>query len=826
VSKTLQQYIYDYVQQYLQRRPGAWLVWCDPTEDWKPLLQRVANAQGMKGFSLVSVSEQTAGEFGSPLARRQIQERLAAGESFVLHVTTAHDQLGWLWAQALLAEHIQTASLRQQLLTWGWRPQSISTTEEEIARLARQHLNQDPAEWGGGKMLPEPAVLLNLLSGGPLYPPTPEEQDEDARKDKRMILDLTVEKAGLPPINEEQLERWRLEALARLLVTQAQRVAPDRIGKHDYLIAEEKRKFARELLDRWLDSVTLRKELPRRILEADQILGLGAYFSAADLQQEPFLSQAIERALFAGICARLAEKRGRDLLEDFAALYDIFVSHAEGFWSDQQSNHPQAVAWGELARLSLVVQKMLDIAPRRPWTFVTDALQWYTEQGWQVEQAGEEIMRHLDHPTTDLLTFITPLREAYNYHWENYLLQWSDLWQQSSCPLPSYSTQGEWLKEQLKETRPTAVIFIDALRYDIGMALKQLVNKRQGAERVTVEPARTSLPTITAVGMGVALPIAENELHADIVNGKWQLYQQGNSLNLSIAEQRREWLCTQFKLTPDALLTLDKKGAPDLPKAKGKKARLFLFDTSIDKLGHDDELEPLGTQTLQERYATIIDQLHDQGWIRVLIVTDHGFIHWPGMGERRLAVPVPEPAYSSRRALAYPVQTHIEASQGLAPGGEWRVVVPSGTACFRTYGGLGYFHGGASLQEWIVPCLKIEWPVKARPVEITIQPVAHILSLRHKIILEVQHKSLFDNNDQLTREVEIIVRDNQHKQILFRSQRVIVMPDQTQVPLVIEPEDNVEAERGTKMTIELRDVRTNEIIATQTTVLMVDLENW
>ena len=826
MSKTLQQYIYDHVQQYLQRRQGAWLVWCDPTEVWKPLLQRVATAQGMKGFTLIPITEQTAGEFGSPQARRNLQERLDAGESFVLHVTAAPDQLGWLWAQALLSEHIEKASLRQLLLTWGWRPQSINTTEEEVARLARQHFHQDPAEWGGGKMLAEPIELVNLLSGGPLDAPDNSDVDADTIKDKRLVLDFTVDEAGLPPIDEARLERWRLDAIARLLVTQAHTVAPVQIGKHDFLIAEEKRKFALELLNRWLDSVKLRKGLPERIVEADQILGLGAYFAEADLLQGTFLSQAIERALFANICARLAEKRGRDLLEDFSALYDFFVVHATGFWSDQQSDHLKAVAWGELARLSLVVQKMLDIAPRQPWTSVSAALQWYTEQGWQVEQAGEEIMRHLSRPTTDLLNFITPLREAYTYHWENYLLQWSDLWSQSSCPLPSYSTQGEWLKEQLKDALPTAVIFIDALRYDIGMSLKQLVNKRHGAERAHVEPARTSLPTITAVGMGVALPIAENELHAEIVNGKWQLYQQGSSLNLSVADQRREWLRTHFKLAPDALLTLDKKGAPDLPRAKGKKARLFLFDTSIDKLGHDDELEPLGTKVLQERYATIIDQLHEQGWTRVLIVTDHGFIHWPGFGERRLSAPQPEPAYSSRRALAYPTQTTIDAPQGLAPGGQWRVVVPSGTACFRTYGGLGYFHGGASLQEWIVPCLKIEWPVTARPVGITIQPVAQILSLRHKIVLEVQHKSLFSNDDELAREVEIIVRDDQHKQVLFRSQRTPVTPDQAQVPLVIEPEDTVEAERGTKLLIELRDVRTNEIIATQTTILMVDLENW
>ena len=94
----------------------------------------------------------------------------------------------------------------------------------------------------------------------------------------------------------------------------------------------------------------------------------------------------------------------------------------------------------------------------------------------------------------------------------------------------------------------------------------------------------------------------------------------------------------------------------------------------------------------------------------VLVVTDHGFIHWPGSDERSVSPPVAGPAYSSRRALAYPEQVKLSGPQGLAPGGKWRIAVPSGAANFRAYGGLGYFHGGASLQEWIIPCIKIEWP--------------------------------------------------------------------------------------------------------------------
>jgi len=838
MSKTFQDYLLEFIQNVFKQYPGAWLVWCDLCGDWLPLLQRVNSATGKKHFTLRNIDERTAGAFGSPLARKRLQEWLEQGEPFVLRVATGKDDLGWLYAQALHAEVIQDRTLRQVLRDWGWKPQNINTGDDEVARLARKNLRLPLGEWGGGQIMPEPDRLLEVLAGGPLpwqqqAPIQTEHTGEESldtldSQDARVVLELTVEDTGLPPINEQNLERWRLEALAHLLVTQAHRATPQHFAGHDYLINDARRPSALKLLDRWLDSVRLSQGLPDRIINADRILSLGSYFAGAELSTATYLSQALERALFATICASLTALSGRALLEALAPLTALFEKHARGFWGDQGSNarHLHSLPWGELARLSRAVKSMLSAAPQRPWASYSQAVEWYCKQGWKVEQAGEEIMRQLNKPTPELLTFITPLRQAYAHHWENYLIQWSDLWSQASCPPPAYKSQGMWLKSQLKDARSTAVIMLDALRYDIGMALSQRVNEREGGvERARVFPACTAIPSVTALGMGMALPIDEEELVAEVVNGKWQLYQQGQNLNLSIAENRREWLRTHLKVAPDALLSMDHKGVAHIPRAPEKHGRLYIFDDAIDKLGHDEELEPFGTKDVQERYIQAIEQLRDKGWMRVLIVTDHGFIHWPDMREQRVPLPLYDPAYTSRRALAYPASAQWKGPQVLAPGGRWRIAVPSGAECFRSYGGLGYFHGGASLQEWIVPCIEIKWPASARPIEIRIQPLAQILSLRPKITLEVQLESLFGGGNELPRSVIIIVRDQQQKAI-FHSQPTLVTPNQHQVAVMLEPREEVEAARNTPMLIELRNAHTNEVIDTQPTTLMVEIENW
>lgn len=814
---TLQQHISGLVHGIFDRYPGSWITWCDPRGDWGPLLQRVAELDNQQGFTLVSVTEQTAGEPGSPASRRALQERIDSKESFVLHITTTADNLGWLWAQALLSECIYDRSLREQLLAWGWRPQSVRTGDEEVAVLARQYLKQDPAEWGGGGLQPNPSLLLNVLAGGV----APDSDD-------RMVLDMTIEQAGLPVYDEQYVARWRTYTLVWLLVTQAYQIAPDVVGEgHSYLIAAEKRVFALNLLDRWLDSLSLSKGLDDAILEADRIAALGNDMGKATIKDGPFLSHAAERTIFANTCTTLAQQSGRELLEALTSLNDDLQRHAQGFWSYKESHsHPQAIPWGELARLSTAVQMLLDASPLKDWANPGEAIAWYTKTGWRIDKAGEELLRNLDKPTPELLTIITPLRQAYWARWEAYMISWSEVWTAAGCPVPDLHSAGTWVAELLKESRrPTAILVADAMRFDLGMTLATQLNKREGAERATVFAARTALPTITALGMGMALPLPEQELQADLVDGKWQLHQDGHKANLSIAEQRRKWLETERKVAADALLTMADVQHGNVPSPQTKRNRLVVFDDLIDKLGHDEELEAMGSDQVMQRYLTAIEQLRDKGWLRVLVVTDHGFIQWPGIAERNVSPPVADPAYSSRRALAYPEHVKLNGPQGLAPGGKWRIAVPSGAASFRAYGGLGYFHGGASLQEWIIPCIKIEWPQKAHPVNVTIQPVEQILSLRPKIILEIERDEMFIE-DTIPRQVEVRLLDAQQKTVLFRSEPKTITPDQEQLAILLQPLEDAQAERGTALLIEVRDARTDYVIDTAHTTLMVPLENW
>lgn len=814
MAKSLQDRIGALVRQVLDSYPGAWLVWCDPRGDWLPLLQQAAS--GPLGFVVHQVQGELAGQIGGLSARAELQARIAAGDPFVLHVPRAADQLGWVWAQALLAERIYDRSLRDQLRDWDWRPHSLTMSDEEVAALARRSLQVDPAEWGGAALQPDKSLLLEVLAGGAQPGP-----------DQRFLLDLTIEQAGLPVLDEANLSRWRATCLARLLVTEAQAVAPTLIPEeHELLIAGAQRSFARQVLVDWTDSIRLSKGLPEAILEADQIAALGTIVESGGGLEGPFLSHTAEQTVFTTLCSRLAALEGQALLEELAGLEAVLGRHAQGFWGIG-CQHPRTIPWLELERLSRAARLLLEASVTQPWSSPAEAIDWYISDGWCADRAGEEILRDLSKPAPALLTVITPLRAAYRARWEQAMIEWSRVWTEAGCPVPALSSAGEWLAGQLEQKRPTAIVVLDALRYDLGRALADRINHQEGMIRAKVDSARAPLPSITPLGMALALPIPETQLVADLTGGKWQVRQEGRDADLSIAATRRTWWLEQTGVAVGALVEMTAVLNAEVPAPGEGRTRLIVHDAAIDKLGHDDQLEAQGTSAVLDRYLLAVERLRTAGWLRILVVTDHGYIHWPASEEKNAPPPLttPQPAYSSRRALVYSAQVEFTGPQGLTPGERWRVAVPYGAASFRAYGGLGYFHGGASLQEWIIPCLTVEWPLQARPVNAALQPLPQVLSQRVRVPLRVERGSLFVE-DATPRQVEVVIRDAGTHKILFRSQMVTITPDRDQVDVVVTAQEGMVAARGTPLRIEVRDGSTEKVLDAGDSTLAIDLTGW
>src|SRR5579859_3470207 len=239
--------IFHLIERSTTGKRGAWMAWCDPYGHWAALLAQVAED---RRIAFITVRERTAGDMGSPTLRRENQERIEKQESFVLHVEARGHQLGWLTTQALRSEEIYQMSLREQLRAWGFRPKDSTMSDEQLAQHALLYLQQDLAVWAE-RLQPDTLGLLQSLSTGTL-------NTFNSALDDRLLL--SIDAAGLPALDEQNIPRWRTEALVRLLVTDAHRLAPDRIrSDHEYLIEPDKREFALSVLDPWTTDGSLNK---------------------------------------------------------------------------------------------------------------------------------------------------------------------------------------------------------------------------------------------------------------------------------------------------------------------------------------------------------------------------------------------------------------------------------------------------------------------------------------------------------------------------------------------------------------------------------------
>ena len=211
----------------------------------------------------------------------------------------------------------------------------------------------------------------------------------------------------------------------------------------------------------------------------------------------------------------------------------------------------------------------------------------------------------------------------------------------------------------------------------------------------------------------------------------WRVTADGISGDLTQAAPRREWLLT-FKLKEKGIATVsdlfEAQGSDGL-SAKEMGRLVFVFGDDLDKDGHDDQLKINGTDDHVERYARAVRLLRSAGYGTVLVVTDHGFFQWDPDVDEVIAKPEGQILWAARRAVAGHGLKHPTALVLKATASDCECLVPRSVNAFKTYGGLGYFHGGATLQELVTPVVVARWPKKSQKIGVVLKPLGPIVRL-------------------------------------------------------------------------------------------------
>ena len=349
---------------------------------------------------------------------------------------------------------------------------------------------------------------------------------------------------------------------------------------------------------------------------------------------------------------------------------------------------------------------------------LSDGVQRYSRSWFQLDQLYRKFTYHVR--MSGQASLMGELSEQVeNLYSNNYLLKLGDGFQVhvdavtrwEAYPVVQQKAFFEyWVRPYLRKDKRICVIISDAMRYEIGDELLGLIRQedRYSAE---LEPALSTLPSYTQLGMAALLPnkslaIADNDTGTVLVDGQSS---QGTVNRTKILQAALDGRGQAVKA--EDFMQLNREDSRELLKGNDV---LYIYHNRIDHTG--DKMHSEG-QAFEAAEQTLDDLIRLIKKLTAANANNHGFIYQ----NRELdesdflgdAVSGDDIRYRDRRFVlgkglsASPAFHHFSSEQ-LGLDGEMEVQIPKSINRLRLKGsGSRFVHGGASLQEVVIPVLKV-----------------------------------------------------------------------------------------------------------------------
>lgn len=355
---------------------------------------------------------------------------------------------------------------------------------------------------------------------------------------------------------------------------------------------------------------------------------------------------------------------------------------------------------------------------------LTDGVQRYSKGWYKLDQIYRKFIWHVRMSgQASLMGSLADHIE--NLYSTNYLLKLGDRFQSfvsqslswDAMPVPRQESFFEhWVRPFLLRDNKVCVIISDAMRYEVGDELLGLI-RQEDRYRAELEPALSMLPSYTQLGMAALLPnkelaLADNDTGTVLVDGQ---NSRGLENRIKILACSNKYRSTALKA--DALMAMH---GDDCRAMVRDHDVIYVYHNRIDATGDKRETEERIFEAVEEAMQEIIrlvKKLTAANANNLLVTADHGFIY-----QNR---PIEESDFSSDDAdgevilfrdrrfvlgkkLAEVPGLHTFTSLQLGLAGDVEVQIPRSINRLRLKGsGSRFVHGGASLQEVVVPVLKI-----------------------------------------------------------------------------------------------------------------------
>jgi len=367
----------------------------------------------------------------------------------------------------------------------------------------------------------------------------------------------------------------------------------------------------------------------------------------------------------------------------------------------------------------LTALEELDLTPKN----FDDGVKRYADHWYRVDLLYRKfIYSYRSFRRGDLLkTLYDTIEQKYS---NSYLLNLSDNWQKIVDAQESWNSFGLDLQRNffkkhvepfLEKDKKVYVIISDAFRFEIGKELAQRLIQEDRYD-AKVDPAVAQLPSYTQLGMAALLPhnsLAFVDDDSGRINADGQLASGTAGRDKIIKASGKAGKAIQHK----DFMELGRDDSRDLLK---QHDFLYIYHNQIDFVGDKRDSEERvfdAAETTIEEIIACIKRLAAANATNIIVTADHGFLYQnkPLEESDYLSVEVEgvDIRYHDRRfvlgkELASQSAFKKFSAKQLGLEGDFEAVIPKSINRLRKQGsGSRFVHGGATLQEIVIPVVRI-----------------------------------------------------------------------------------------------------------------------
>lgn len=469
------------------------------------------------------------------------------------------------------------------------------------------------------------------------------------------------------------------------------------------------------------------------------------------------LFQEIDQVVIVGLRDALISRSLPD-----AAIRQLLEGRLSSYWYDDFEDYYKALG---AALTFLASIPSLHLRPR-PKEIIED----YTTSQYVTDGAYRQFHYHQRRAGNLLDALAATIEDQYV---NSFLLPLNNNWQAgidihgygfTEMPIPFQKNFWmERVKPYLDDNTTLFVIISDGLRYESAASLTERING-EGRYEASLTPMAAEVPTFTQLGMAALLPHKKLEL---LPTG----YVMADGQPTSGTANRDKIL--KAHTNGRAVAMTAESFRENHTKRQGGREWIknydvvYLYLNLIDKAGENEEDQLFArTEESFDAVVGILSQIVGLNRYNVLITADHGYLYQTSKVQESDFATFKVTGEDAKNNRRFVIGTNLDETAGamhfsaaeLGREGDQEVMIPKSVLRLRQKGsGSRYVHGGLSLQELIVPVIRVQ---KKRKISAGVRSVdVELLGTSNKITSNLKTLHFFQTQpvgDKLTARTLVI----------------------------------------------------------------------